>query len=1396
MDSQHANRGDGSRHADTWIPGFCGRADELGWLRAQWRQVKAGDRGGGPRVAVLLGNPGRGKTRIAQEFYRFLSTHEDPHHYWPDLLDLSRLRLNPPRGGLGGRTLSRLPWLWLGVPFFDPDAHNVLEHNPLLAAMENFRPHVDSIVRLRALRDADRDLMIDSLKALGGLALGPLFTAMDAWSLGRRAMRQRRERRQETALDARAHAESDFDAAVDALLVPLRAALDIGDRSTPTVPMVLLLDDAQWIDRASLAILTRLLHESSRRRWPLLVIATHWESNWREDRPLNPHDISNLDSFADLCAVVAFHPGLPVVTEQVRPLTAPEARAELEIELIKRLPGLTPHQRERLLEHGGGNLRLLVETVRALLRHDRYFVDRDVTQALCSAGEERLRDLLTKTEVYDVVRARFESIEDVAETLAAAALQGQRFLPRLLREVANAVFPGDSRASERIEIGLARSDDPEALIETGEHDAGFAETLYFRIASDYAQDEAGSHFISEVRRALDDRFVHWILSRGFETLPSGERKNLLTLVVNTLGPRVAVTVHPHQGGISDSSSSSIAAAPHPPTVLTRIYAIAALHLIMLHWESGSQGAALNLSAELGAAVPSLFPAVDDGDITASLVYRFADCLAASARYERALTESVQMLNVTRSTGSASSDPPERLLAIAFGLRRVAEIELAVATAESMERARGRLVEAKEICRQIIRREGQSEARLRELSQVTARIADAALESGSATDLDLARSCYRESLDICRRIINVHGETRERLVDLMIASARVGDLGLAVGSTSGLDDARRHYEAAYGIARRMLDRFGETPSHLAYIHAMDVRWGRLELHKEGSGAATSARRHFLAAIDVGRLILHRFGESPARLQALALSLCDCGDAELALGTSAAVSDARDCYREALETFTVIIDQFGASPQRLIDLSHAHLAAGDAETRLGTTDSRRAAHAHFSSAVAIMRRVNERFGETSDRLGGLANALRWLADHPHDADMPSAGAEAAALHQEALDICRRVVDTYSETTPNLTQLRLSLERSGDDLARSGLPGALASARHRYMESLLIARRLIDQFGATPDRLQSLSISLRRIGDIESQLGAPGNLQEARSHYIEALALSRSLVDSYGESRERLRGIASSLLRLGELNRRHNTPEHLSEGLVHLNNSITTLRQIIRLCGEDMESLADLATGLSMLADLTLSGGGDGCVPVCLGLHLESLQLHRLVIDRFGMTPHRLRDVAHAHFRVGWLTLCIQSEDAIARAHTHFVESIDTHQHLIERFGVTPERLGDLAGLLDELGEIGGRIKSSQGPEWARVCYGDLLEVRRLISAQFPKTLKSSQNLLAALMSCERFEPGCERRRQLLDEATELADRLSSAALADESSLAEAIMQLRERQELWQRECGRTSDRPRSE
>jgi hypothetical protein len=166
-----------------WHNIFCPRPGEMAALQAAY-EAAADPRSPRPGVVVLLSESGLGKTRLLQEFFRWLSTSKDgvgDAGYWQDVLARQgdNLRIDPDPGACNH--LVPLPFLWWGVRLSDPGQHNqTMSLSVLASCADRFEPHVEPMLRARrrAERGEERrrsagDLVVEGLlEALGQLIPG------------------------------------------------------------------------------------------------------------------------------------------------------------------------------------------------------------------------------------------------------------------------------------------------------------------------------------------------------------------------------------------------------------------------------------------------------------------------------------------------------------------------------------------------------------------------------------------------------------------------------------------------------------------------------------------------------------------------------------------------------------------------------------------------------------------------------------------------------------------------------------------------------------------------------------------------------------------------------------------------------------------------------------------------------------------------------------------------------------------------------------------------------------------------------------------------------------------------------------------------------------------------
>ena len=257
---------------------LLGRKKEIAWLRDHWRDV-TGHNGvaAGPRVVVLLGETGLGKSAIVQGFFESLRGDPDwgsgDPPYWGTMRSApgAEMRFFPTVHEPDGDVLPR--FLWLGVRWALPDARNRREASSELPQLRaQVDAHLESLYRRIPRWKARMGAVVDDaregkLRWAGGIALKLLASTLLPAAVGLAA----------DGISAMLKGSSeDRLQPVDDVLRRLRLG---SGTERQRLPVILWLDDAQWMDGEVLDFVRRLLDEAHRVSWPLLVIATHWKGS-------------------------------------------------------------------------------------------------------------------------------------------------------------------------------------------------------------------------------------------------------------------------------------------------------------------------------------------------------------------------------------------------------------------------------------------------------------------------------------------------------------------------------------------------------------------------------------------------------------------------------------------------------------------------------------------------------------------------------------------------------------------------------------------------------------------------------------------------------------------------------------------------------------------------------------------------------------------------------------------------------------------------------------------------------------------------------------------------------------------------------------------------------------
>ena len=752
---------------------FVGRQEELTWLRSQFDACATrGPDGqyGGPRMAFVIAESGIGKSRLVQELYLQLTS--DPRwdppavDYWPDAFKASgeELHVVPDMKGHVAKGPPR--FAWLGARWHPTDERNVLARTSILPELRSsLTVHADILRAQQTLwQDAAGRIMgavqhegvgevigqlADSALPFGGLLL--------KIASGIKDIAVERRLGPETYEDVSKKAVlSDTDEVLDCF----RLLLDVKS----AVPTVLWLDDAQWIDADTLLFLKRLWAEATRRRWPLLIVVTHWEREWRE---------LVLAEAADSLPGYTGDTGVAELQLQSPP------NATLAECLKSRLPGLTEQQAMLMIEKAAGNFLQLLENIGAISNRSKNFVDRTPQSPLTEEAEATVRKYESNRERR--VAQRFEEFdEDVRDVLGWSSQFGQRFISAVVE-----CFAKEQLADQDAGRIIEQCVDPFVVLDRPSPlTREFRDKVFHRVADVYRQD----YLLKDADRLsaiLRSHLVEWLtnsvtpdgelvfalsnpddpLKRCLAELPTEERRDFLGIALQELPLPESPdwTTAEHRAGLW-----AICWAIYTDS-RDLLWMRVGSHFDRLHGVSWSHDS-LNMCG-LGL-LDSLFEhALTTGRLR-----------AAKGIAERFLAIRRQLLS--------EEETPQRLLDVSISLIDIGDIEQARG---QFDEAMARYEESLAIDRQLLSEEETSE-RLRDVSISLNSIGDIEQARGQ---YDEALARYEESLVITRQLLSEE-ETPERLRDVYISLTRIGDIEKARGQ---FDEALARYEDSLALAQR-------------------------------------------------------------------------------------------------------------------------------------------------------------------------------------------------------------------------------------------------------------------------------------------------------------------------------------------------------------------------------------------------------------------------------------------------------------------------------------------------------------------------------------------------------------------------------------------------------------------
>lgn len=448
-------------------------------------------------MVLLRADTGVGKTRLIQDFYRWLVAETDAGGYWPaELPDTGKsMAIVPQMADRKLKDTPELPWMWSAVRCRDPGERNSDARGDVAFDVigRQFRAHLYSLHQAQVRRGANKALAKATLSTLASLAVpgsGQVVEIVQqataggitGWDQLQLLLRRVALRDEPDASATELAVRHEQQTLLDASLKAFSALGNRREKAAPTVPMILIVDDAHWADSVTLAVVGRLLSAARDERWPILVLMSAWDETLtvQESGP-EP---------TGLAALLADSP----IEPDIRGLE-PLADRRMERLVLDRLPRLLPEAVDLLVRRSSGNLDLLFD-----------FVDELAEAPGWTDSEGRLLVDLEEVEhlpsnAAAMARRRLRTIgSEVAETLALASVQGMEFHGELLARVA-ARLDLDMAVNEL----LVDSDDRHGLTETREHPAlklagEFRRHVYWEVSAEVVARRGG--WRADVEQAL------------------------------------------------------------------------------------------------------------------------------------------------------------------------------------------------------------------------------------------------------------------------------------------------------------------------------------------------------------------------------------------------------------------------------------------------------------------------------------------------------------------------------------------------------------------------------------------------------------------------------------------------------------------------------------------------------------------------------------------------------------------------------------------------------------------------------------------------------------------------------------------------------------------------------
>ena len=1055
---------------NSWENIFVGREEELNALReALCKSAPAlfGDNEADPepQVVVLKGEPGVGKSRIVQEFYRRIAVAPDeggldPDDYWPDAFGDSAKSgitelVNPVIEE--EHTLKKTPpFIWWGVKWNTPisgrngdqpqlgEQHN-LKH--LIAHKAGIQRRIENVMKVAkvGLKTAISQL------SFGWLDAGLLFDAAD--SVGSVTTVKRAARNITSGHDAALSMQEQDDDQLSKVQKYLQKIIHppgVGKIRDAGTPLVLWLDDVQWMLPDEVNTILELLNPASSSHWPLLIVATYRSSDWNRH---NSETISQDNYFAS---------GIP---EEFQTIVEVEKKLDFTKPLHVAMPGLTPKQNSLILEKTQGVPVVFRLAVTALLDDPYSFVNGDTSEQLTEDAEDKLQGIQKKVAMSYFFAQKMKHLDPMTErVLKWSSCQGNRFLQQVTQSIAKKKDLKDCEVvvAKAIDISI----NPEAIVQRAgtENQNEFRLEIYRTLLLEtFDTPKEKREILDAVRQIVEE----WIEDEDrFNQLRQDEKLDILLLAEEHLSPC-------EDGEVLDTKSLDLSNRALRLWIKSKIQRIALTH------DS-------SISLDLAREVVTIDQQVPEGIPRNILgISSATEVLQEFSWYSGKVAESMDAVShftqrfIFDKTKDAFEEFSQFYLVIATiksnaGLLQEAleDIVLAIELIDSC------IAESKDMALHL---ECKTDCCMRKL-----------LIEWQLDQRDLARQSCIQCIEIIDQAIDKFGSTANQLSNKTLCFANMA----MIACEQGLD-AGHTFAQARKLLKQLIDEYGISECRLGF---KAILAGNVALHHVLAGEYDDALREFSAAVELHNQQIDQYGEDPDLLASKSRALSNFAQFYMELGTP---DKSPPLLTEAVEIIDRVIDEYGYSPERLgmkalilYNFSCIyHLLGEHGKAKLMLTD-----------AMALINQNLEENGVSGDRLMAKLRIQNLCGLFGCDTDE-----DRWNVYAEAIETADQIILLFSDIIEVYDLKALVLINIANEAITMG---RIDDARLANKEGLELTNQMIDRCGVTPRRLKNRCncyATKAKLKLIEQQV------DDAVAAYSAAIETINQAIDEYGITSE---------------------------------------------------------------------------------------------------------------------------------------------------------------------------------------------------------------------------------------------------------------------------------------